>query len=193
MDATDPAGRNNGLTKTAAFTEASNVVELLTPNHSDIFFQEKLMLNGVDVKIRMTRGKNDFCLMRNDNINYKINIQSASLFVKKVSVSPAVRLGHAHALLTTTAKYPIDRICLKTFSIPTGSRVSNQDNLFLGTLPKSIVLAMVDNDAFTGAYDKNPFAFKNYDLEFLAVYVDGQQLPAKPLRQAGQLCENFTS
>ena len=41
---------------------------------------------------------------------------------------------------------------------------------------------MVDNDAFTGAYDKNPFAFKNYDLEFLALYMDGQQFPAKPLQ-----------
>ena len=38
------------------------------------------------------------------------------------------------------------------------------------------------NDAFTGAYDKNPFAFKNYDLEFLALYVDGLQQPAKPLQ-----------
>ncbi|XP_065126020.1 uncharacterized protein F54H12.2-like [Paramisgurnus dabryanus] len=182
MDATDPAAGNRGLTKRAAFTESSNIVELLGPIHSDIFFQEKLMLNGVDIKIRMTRAKDEFCLMRNDNINYRINIVSASLFVKKVSVSPAVRLGHAQALLSATAKYPIDRVCLKNFSIPAGSRVCNQENLFLGTLPKSIVLAMVDNDAFTGAYNKNPFAFKNYDLEFLAIYSDGVQTPSKPLQ-----------
>ncbi|XP_053466915.1 uncharacterized protein F54H12.2-like [Ictalurus furcatus] len=182
MDVTDPAGGNRGLTKRAAFTNASNVVELLAPIHSDIFFQEKLMLNGVDIKIRMTRAKDEFCLMRNDAVAYKLNIVSASLFVKKVSVSPGVRLGHAQALLSTPAKYPIDRVCVKNFSIPVGSRVCNQENLFLGTLPKSVVLAMVDNDAFTGSYDKNPFAFKNYDLEFLAVYLDGQQHPAKPLQ-----------
>ena len=67
-------------------------------------------------------------------------------------------------------------------SIPAGTRVSNQEILFLGTLPKSIVIGMVDSDAFTGAYNKNPFAFKHYDLEFLAVYVDGQQYPSKPLQ-----------
>ncbi len=128
----------------------------------------------------MIRGKDEFCLMSDDA--YKINIVSASLFVKKVSVSPSVRLAHAQALLSTTAKYPIDRVCLKNFSIPAGSRVSNQENLFLGTLPKSIVLAMVDNDVFTGSYDKNLFSFKHYDLEFLAIYVDGQQFPAKPLQ-----------
>jgi len=182
MDVADPGGENRGLTKRAAFTNASNVVELLAPVHSDIFFQEKLLLNGLDLKIRMTRGKDEFCLMRSNATAYKLNILSASLFVKKVSVSPAVRLGHAQALLSTTAKYPIDRVCLKNFSVPAGSRVCNQENLFLGTLPKSLVLAMVDNDAFVGAYNKNPFAFKNYDLEFLAIYLDGQQYPAKPLQ-----------
>lgn len=113
MDVTNPAGENQGLTKRAAFINASNVVELLTPIRSDIFFQEKLMLNGVDIKIRMTRGKDEFCLMRSDAVAYKLNIVSASLFVKKVSVSPAVRLGHVQALLSTTAKYPIDRVSLK--------------------------------------------------------------------------------
>ena len=127
----DPAGDNEGLT---------NI-------HSDILFQEKLMLNGVDIKIRMTRSKDEFSLMRSDAVAYNISILSASLFVKKVLVSPAVRLGHAQALLSATAKYPIDRVSLKKISIPAGTRVSNQENLFLGTLPKSIVIGMVDNDA----------------------------------------------
>ncbi len=60
--------------------------------------------------------------MRDDAIAYKLNIVSASLFVKKVTVSPGVRLGHAQALLSTTAKYPIER-AVKNFSIPAGSRV----------------------------------------------------------------------
>ncbi len=182
MHATDPAGENVGLMKQAAFTSASNVVELLAPIHSDIFFQEKFMLNGVDIKIRMTRGKDEFCLMRDDGIANKLNIVSASLFVKKVSVSPGVQLEHTQALLSTTAKYPTERVYLNNFSIPPGSRVSNQENIFLGTLPKSIILAMTENSAFSGAYDKNPFAFKMFYLEFLALYRDGVQIPSKPFQ-----------
>ncbi|XP_058606803.1 uncharacterized protein F54H12.2-like [Onychostoma macrolepis] len=196
MDVTDPVGRNAGLTKRWIYTAGSKVVELLVPIHSNIFFQQKLILNGIDIKIRMIRGKDEFCLMTDDDVAYKLNIVSASLFVKKVSVSPSVRLAHAQTLLSTTAKYPIDRVCLKNFSIPAGSRVSNQENLFLGTLPKSIILAMVDNDAFTGTYDKNPFTFNHYDLEFLAVYVDGQQFPSKPLQpdfETDSAVRNFIS
>jgi len=130
----------------------------------------------------MIRAKDEFFLMKCNDVAYKLNILSASLFIKKVTTSLHLRLGLAQTLLSTTAKYPIDRVCLNNFSIPAGVRVSNQENLFLGTLPKSIVLDMVENDAFTGSCDKNPFAFKHYDLEFLAVYVDGQQFPAKPLQ-----------
>ncbi|KAG1925880.1 hypothetical protein F2P79_025224 [Pimephales promelas] len=182
IDATDPGGANAGLTKRAAFTNASSVVELLAPIHSDIFFQSKLLLNGVDIRIRLTRAKDEFCLIRSDAINYKLNILSASLFVKRVTVSPAVRLGHAQALLSTTAKYPIDRVCVKNFSVPAGARVSNHENLFLGPLPKSIILAMTENTAFSGAYDRNPFAFKHFDLEYLTLTCDGTQVPSRPFQ-----------
>ena len=64
MDVGDPTGANKGLTKRASFTNGGNVVELLTPLHSDIFFQEKLMLNNVDIRIRLTRAKDEFSLMR---------------------------------------------------------------------------------------------------------------------------------
>ena len=44
------------------------------------------------------------------------------------------------------------------------------------------MIGIVDNDAFKGVCNKNPFAFKHYDLEFLAIYVNGQQYPSKPLQ-----------
>ncbi|XP_067406036.1 uncharacterized protein F54H12.2-like [Emydura macquarii macquarii] len=116
------------------------------------------------------------------------------LFVKKVRVAPGVRLGHAEALLTANAKYPVDRVGMKVFSIPAGSRVSNQENLFLGQLPKTLVLGFVDNDAFSGNYAKNPFHFKHYDINFVALYVDGEQIPTKPLQpdfEAGRCVREY--
>ena len=52
------------------------------------------------------------------------------------------------------------------------------EHLFLGTLPKRLILWCIDNDAYIGEYSKNPFNAIN----FLAVYVDGRQVPAKPLQ-----------
>ncbi|XP_075772970.1 uncharacterized protein F54H12.2-like [Pelodiscus sinensis] len=175
--------RNEGFQRRAKLTSNSRKLDLLGVLHSDLFFQEKLLLNGVDLKIKLTRSKDAFCLMSgNVAENYKVHIISAALFVKRVKVVPGVRLGHAEALMTANAKYPVDRVGLKVFSIPAGSRVRNQEKLFLDQLPKQLVIGFVDNDAFSGSYVKNPFNFKHYNINFVALYVDGEQVPAKPLQ-----------
>ncbi|XP_060100389.1 uncharacterized protein F54H12.2-like [Heteronotia binoei] len=174
---------NKRFVKRAALAAESRKIDLLGQLHSDLFFQEKLLLNSVDVKIKLTRSKDAFCLMADDlNRGCKLNILSASLFVKKVRVAPGVHLGHTEALFTANAKYPVDRVGIKVFSIPAGSCVSNQENLFWGQLPKLLVIELVDNESFSGAHNKNPFNFKHYDINFFALYLDGEQVPTKPLQ-----------
>ncbi|XP_030434113.1 uncharacterized protein F54H12.2-like [Gopherus evgoodei] len=174
-------GRNLGFVRRAKLMAQSRIVELLGHLHSDLFFQEKLLLNGVDVKIKLTCSKDAFCLMGSATEWFKVYIVSASLFVKKVQVALSIHLGHTEALLTANAKYPVDHVGMKMFSIPAGSRMSKQKNLFLGQLPNMLVLGFVDNDAFSGSYAKNLFHFKHYDTNFVALYVAGEQIPTKPL------------
>ena len=51
-----------------------------------------------------------------------------------------------------------------------------QDNMLLGQLPKRLVIGCVDSDALNGAITKNPFDFKHYKINFVAL------IPAKPLQ-----------
>ncbi|GIY22057.1 uncharacterized protein F54H12.2 [Caerostris extrusa] len=39
----------------------------------------------------------------------------------------------------------------------------------------------VDNDAFHGTFEKSPFDFKHYHMNFIGIYVDGQPKPHAPL------------
>ncbi|GIX84985.1 uncharacterized protein CDAR_374191 [Caerostris darwini] len=82
-----------------------------------------------------------------------------NLFVRKVRVSPGVILGHAKALENGTAKFPLNRVLCKVYSVPQGSMSFVQDNIFVGQMPKRIIVGCVDNDAFHGLYasDKIPF------------------------------------
>ncbi|XP_075439047.1 uncharacterized protein F54H12.2-like [Ascaphus truei] len=175
-------GDNQGFTKRSQMTERGKAVELLGHLHSDIFFQEKLILNGLDLKIKLTRNKDTFCLMSAEAEPFKIQILNASLFVKRVQIAPAVRIGHAQGLLNGNAKYTIDRVGMKIYSIAVGSRVCNLENLFLGQLPKLVIIGFVDNDAFSGAYDKKPLCFKHNHVNFAALYLDGEQIPTKPFQ-----------
>ncbi|KAM9795148.1 uncharacterized protein F54H12.2-like [Neosynchiropus ocellatus] len=180
MDSADATnGPNAGLNSRARFTTRSREVELFGPLHGDIFFCERLLLNSVDLRIKLTRANDAFCLMGAEDSTFRLKITGASLFVKKVTVSPAVRLGHAAALLKGNALYPLSRVTVKTYSIPERSRICNQENLFLGNIPKYVVLGMVHHDAFTGKRDLSPFNFYHHDVEYLALCQDGRQIPAK--------------
>ena len=41
-------------------------------------------------------------------------------------------------------------------------------------VPKYVVMVMVDNSAFHGNYAKNPFNFKNYNINSLELKLDGE-------------------
>ena len=114
----------------------------------------------------------------------------AVLFVRKAVLSSTVAMAHIRALEKGTAKYPLRPVDCQVYSIPQGARSSTHENLFLGTLPKRIILWCVDNDAHSG---KKPFHAKNNANNFLAVYVDGRQVPAKPLQPNFETGQYFRS
>ena len=91
-------------------------------------------------------------------------------------------MARAKALQLGTAKYPLRIIEVKNFTIPQGNLTSTKENLFLGQLPKRVVVGCIDNDAFNGTLAKNPFNFKHNDINFLALYKDGEQIPSRPFQ-----------
>ncbi|XP_069068403.1 uncharacterized protein F54H12.2-like [Pleurodeles waltl] len=173
-------GGNEGFKKRASFAAGSRQFDLLGHVHSDLFFQDKLLVNDIDLEIKLNRYKDAFCLISGDAEQYKLVTLSASLFVKRVKVSPSVRLAHAGALQLLNAKYAIERVALKIFSIPARSRFTQQQNVFLGQLRKFIILGFVDNTAFSGLYKSNPFNFKHYDINYAALVHEEAVIPAKP-------------
>ena len=51
--------------------------------------------------------------------------------------------------------------------------------MFLGQLPKRLVIGCVDSDALNGIITKIPFDFRHCKINFVALNVDGRQIPAK--------------
>ncbi len=66
--------------------------------HLDLFLQDKFLVNGVDVKIRLIRSKYAFSLMADgQNPDYKVRIVEATLFARKAVLSPTVQMAHIKA------------------------------------------------------------------------------------------------
>jgi len=116
MDVVDfgEAARNRGLWNRSRFTRGSHVVDMIARIHADIFFQYQYLLNDVDVKIKLVRSRNSFCVMSTNAFQAKID--SAIMFVRKVKLSSSVFLAHTKALENSAAKYPIRRAVCKTIT-----------------------------------------------------------------------------
>ena len=62
--------------------------------------QERFLVNGVDIKLKLSRSKPGFVLM-GDSADYQIKLEQVHLYVRKVTLNPAVLLAHAKALDNT--------------------------------------------------------------------------------------------
>ena len=179
MDKTDET--NGGFKARRNLTIKSKAVDLMGHIHADIFNQEKFLLNGVELRLRLIRSRDAFSLMSATS-TFKVNIMEANLYVRKNKINPSVLLAHSKTLALTSAKYPVTKVEVKNVTIPTGVQSKTLDNIFLGQLPKRVVVGFVGNAAFIGDMKKNPFNFQNFGLNFLALYVDGHQIPSRPLQ-----------
>lgn len=147
--------------------------------HFDLATQPKLLINGVSLRIKLERNKDAFALM-SANDNFKINIESASLFIRKIIVAPSIMLAHEKALTKGVIKMPIRRVDVKTFAVSAGLQSTTIANAFIGQLPTRIILGFVSNDAYNGNISKNPFKFHHYNINYLCVLNGNQMYPAKP-------------
>lgn len=187
MDSVNPQAaadvRNHGLHGRFQYCRESATFEMMGPLHQDIFHQDRLILNGVTIRIRLNRSKNSFCLVSsNADANYKVVIQEASFLVRKVKLHNDTFLGIAAALRKSPAYYNINRVECKAMSIPTGQMTFNPDDIFLGQIPNRLILGMVENTAFNGSYTRNPFNFQHFNASQVGVYINGESSPMKALQ-----------
>ena len=156
----------------------------------DLSFQNHYLLNGVEIRLRLIRSKDIFCLHGNV-AGCKVSLKEVVLFVHKVKPNSSIQLAHTKALQLATAKYPLRRVEVKSFTVPMGNRSITKENLFLGQLPTRIVVGVVDNDAYNGAIQKSPFNFKHNNINFITICRDRVQIPSKPLQPDFNGCALF--
>ena len=97
-----------GLGTRSEWTKTSKIVELQGRIHSDLFNQEKLILNGVDLSVKLHRHKPEFCLLSGDTAPaYKITIVDAIFCVKKIELTPSVFNAINTVLIDKNAQYAI--------------------------------------------------------------------------------------
>ncbi len=197
MDATDPqTGGNSGLLQRYAHTSEGQTVSLEGPLYVDICQQDRNIINGVPISVKLYPSSDAFRLMAKDDELYKVIITDAVLKVYHVEVNPEVILAHNEALKKGNVLLPIRQSEVKAYAIAKGSFTHTVDGMFSGEIPTSIVVGLVSSAAYAGSYKKNYANFKNYDLNYLDFSVDGNSLPGTPFQpdyKSGNYTPEFLS
>ena len=175
------ADTNSSFKTRARLAAKSDVVDMFGRLHLDLCHQHRYLINGVDMKLRLNRTKSNFNLMSEAGTEIT-KITKAILLVQQVKTNPQELLEHAKLLNSgETIKYPIRRVEVKTFAITTGTQTLTRDNVFLGQLPRRVIVCMTKNSAFIGKKDQNPFEMEHNNLNYISVEANGQSFPSQPL------------
>ena len=182
-----PAGTGNqGFAKRSKFIRNGNQFVLSGPIFADIFMNDRLLLNMMDLRVVLNRSANEFCLMDLSNkaaprVKPKVKLSHVALKIRKVKVDQAVSDGIERMLKQTPALYPIRRVECKILTVPSGLPNTRQDNIFSGVIPKTFVVGLVHVNAANGSYGKNPYNFAHFGVETLSLTANGEEVPFKQL------------
>ena len=179
MNATDDT--NPGAIARRSHSKRSRQFQMMAPLDIDLFSAGRVLPNGCDISIKLTRNKPEFSLMIPDGDGRIIDIKTAELIIFKPKLTTSTQLGHADVFERSLATYPIKRTEVQTSVIEAGVKSKTVSNLSIGQLPRRCYIGLVSNDAYNGARNMNPFNFEHYDLTYIALTLDGQLKPNIPL------------
>src|SRR5258708_3752109 len=121
--------------------------------HGDIFNSDKLLINGVPIKIKLTKGRDEFNFIASPAIpanqaqniaalaqpTPKLRIRDASIFVRKVKLPPILLAAHAKALQQSNVIILIKRKEVNLLNLPPVQSLFFIDNIYISQIPSQFI------------------------------------------------------
>ena len=200
MTVTAANGDNRGLATRVTMFAESKTVELVGRPHVDVFQQDRLILPGVDLHMKLVSAANNFVCKSAEpgngvnQENFKVKILYAALVIHTKQLTDVDELAHRELFLTRNMKLPYTRVQVKHLSIPANQTSYAFDNVFTGALPDFVVSGLVDDADSTGGYQRQPFNFQTFGVNCVTLMRNGTAVPRdgyKPNWTSGEYVENY--
>ena len=137
-------------------------------------------MDNVDLEVTLTNQDDKFMILCADATNVKFILEDVALVTRKNNLFPDKLVEIQTRRRTMDVQYPISRVVVKTDTISQGSTSHNQTGHFRGTIPSTIVIGLVKNEAYAGKQSLNPFNFEHFDLEYINGKVGAKSITAHP-------------
>ena len=174
----DAATANNSgfMARRKKFLDKKSV-QLQGRLHCDLFNLDHFMVNSVGITLELTKSKPEFYLIGDSTDAYHFVFEECFLRIRRQVISPSVMAAHALTAEHATYKYPVKRVVLKPFVIPHASTKCVVSAICIGVMPRRVICGFLETKAYDGDIKKNPYEFKNFELESLILKVNSKSLP----------------
>ena len=171
-------GENIGLVERAAWFPLSRSHRLILRPRLDLFNQDDDIPPNTDIRIRMIPNPDAVVLMSTGNVLYRFQIQSIRFWVRTCEMASNFLVSQQQLVHSGVSyRIPFPTVRIKTLSVPIGTLRQEFDNLYLGQLPHRVIMMMLSGQHVMGTYGSNPFNFQNFDVNYLALRVNGELVP----------------
>jgi hypothetical protein len=151
--------------------------------HLPLCHQQRLIPNGVELKLRLLRSPPEFIFKRKagSTKTFKISLEKCSLFIRRITPSATLLLEHSEHASKMNMVYPIERLFPRFFTLTQGTREFDLNNISQGQLPSRVIVGLVKSTSFSGSLDSDPFKFEPFTLNHISLLSNGRAYPSVPL------------
>lgn len=177
MPDTFDVATNTGFKKRVELSKNSKVFDMVGPISTGICQQKRYIPTNCSIRIEFTRQTPEFCLdCATTTKQYKVVLEQAILQVKMHGISPTVLGKHNQLFEKARAQFPFRSTVVRSNQIPVGSKSFTSEAIFVGNVPQTIVLGLLDANAFNGQLNKSFLNFQPHDLQSMTVSCDNETL-----------------
>ena len=141
-------------------------IQLFGLPHVDLFNTGRMLIPGVDLKMRFTLNDPKFFMNGLAAVATNVRLQAGDLKMKFYACMVKVRSDVYNKITTARLQrnldvyYPNIRSEIRTYTLQNNHTNFEATDVFNGRVPDHVVVGLVHQDAFSGSYTYNPFNFQ---------------------------------
>ena len=167
---------------------ARKTSQITTPILHSIFMQRKVLPTKSELKLKLNMNTSDFCLIadkydapagggaRPALPRYLIKLEQATLYLRKIKLSPSVQLEQER-MLGSPGKYPMLTNLTSTFILDRSQNPFSKTISVAATLPRQVFVFMTKKSLMNDQ-EANPFALEDFKVSEIFLEKDGVKYPS---------------
>ncbi|XP_058970810.2 uncharacterized protein F54H12.2-like [Pocillopora verrucosa] len=181
----------DGLLKMRGRTTGGKTIVLYGMPHVDLFNTGRMLIPGVDLKIRFMLNDPKFFMNGITAVNTDVRLKAGDLNMKFYACMVKVRSDVYNHIASARLQRNLDvyyctvRSEIRTYTLQKLHSTFEATDMFNGRVPDRVVVGIVYQDAFSGKYGYNPFIFKKDKITSIKQVVEGEEYPYLPLELHG--------